>query len=205
MDSNDSVSHWMEQIREGDSQAARMLWERYFHRLVGLARKKLGGNPRRAADEEDVALSAFNSFFKGAEAGRFPELLDRQSLWRLLVIITARKALHQIARDNRQKRGAGAVLDEAAMALKADNSLATVGLQQVLSREPTPEFAAQLAEQWRLRMDWLEDPELRSVAEWKLEGYTNLEIAAKLTCSERSVERKIQTIRALWSQDSQVS
>src|SRR5271165_6376539 len=69
----------------------------------------------RAGDLEDVALSAFASFCRGVEGGRFPQLADRDDLWRLLVTITARKALH-LARDERnQKRGGGAVRDEAAL------------------------------------------------------------------------------------------
>ena len=72
MPSKESVTQWLDQLREGDSAAARMLWERYFLRLVGLARRKLQGTPRRVADEEDVALSAFDSLCRGAEQGRFP-------------------------------------------------------------------------------------------------------------------------------------
>src|SRR5262249_37281756 len=62
MASEGSVSHWIGQLKAGDHAAAQELWNNYFHRLVGLARKKLEGAPRRAADEEDVALSAFTSF-----------------------------------------------------------------------------------------------------------------------------------------------
>src|SRR5437867_5602457 len=105
MASSRSVSHWIGQLKAGDHDAAQYLWEGYFRRLVGLARAKLHDLPRRAADEEDVALSAFASFCRGVEGGRFPQLLDRHDLWRLLVTITARKAL-RLARDERsQKRG----------------------------------------------------------------------------------------------------
>src|SRR5262249_8084676 len=69
-----SVTHWIKQLRAGDPVAAQTLWERYFRRLVGLARQKLRALPRRAADEEDVALSAFDSFCKGAARGRYPHL-----------------------------------------------------------------------------------------------------------------------------------
>src|SRR5207249_5229718 len=112
----DSVSHWLSLLQsDGDAAAAQRLWERYFHRLVGLARDKLQGQPRRAADEEDVALSAFASFCRGAEEGRFPQLHDRDNIWRLLVTITARKASQLAAREGCQKRGSHAVLDEAAL------------------------------------------------------------------------------------------
>src|ERR1051325_667168 len=111
-----SVSNWIGQVRQGEEQAAAQLWQRYFHRLVALARTNLRGVARRAADEEDVVLSAFDSFFRGAEQGRFPNLEDRDGLWRLLITLTTRKAAHLRRDERRLKRGGGAVLDQAALA-----------------------------------------------------------------------------------------
>src|SRR5262249_31713849 len=116
--------------------AAQKLWERYFRRLVGLARLWLQDAPRRAADEEDVALSAFASFCRGAEQGRFPQLADRGNLWRLLVVLTARKARHQRRRDGQKKRGGGAAPEVAV-------------LEELVGREPTPAFAAEVADECR--------------------------------------------------------
>src|SRR5947209_3964759 len=108
MASDGSVTRWLKQLQVGDPAAVQQLWERYFPRLVGLARKKLQDAPQRLADEEDVALSAFHSFCRNAEQERFPHLLDRDGLWRLLVVITARKAAHLLRAEGRQKRGGGA-------------------------------------------------------------------------------------------------
>src|SRR6516162_145511 len=105
MSSPGSVTAWIAQLRAGDAAAAQPLWEGYYRRLVGLARQRLLGRPRAAADEEDVALSAFDSFCRGAEQGRFPRLADRDNLWQLLVTITARKALQLIRHERRRKRG----------------------------------------------------------------------------------------------------
>src|SRR5262249_8234365 len=107
MSSPGSVTCWIHQLKAGDQAAVQRLWESYFGRLVGLARRKLQGAPRAAADEEDVALSAFASFCRGAEAGRFPRLLDRHDLWQLLVLIAARKAANRIKYENREIRGGG--------------------------------------------------------------------------------------------------
>jgi DNA-directed RNA polymerase specialized sigma24 family protein len=203
MPSDESVSEWLGQLREGDSAAARKLWERYFFRLVSLARLKLQGTPLRAADEEDVALSAFDSFCRGAERGRFPDLADRDSLWRLLVTITARKAYQQGLREGRRKRGGGAVLDEAALAGRAvSGSGGTFGLEQIADREPTPEFVAQFAEELQGRLAALPSAELRAVARCKLEGATNAEIAAQLGCALRAVERRLRVIRSVWRHES---
>lgn len=93
MPSSDSISFWINQLKAGDHAAVQKLWESFFLRLVRLARAKLHGATRREADEEDIALSAFDSFCRGAENGRFPQLSDRDDLWRLLVALTERKAI----------------------------------------------------------------------------------------------------------------
>ena len=82
------------------------MWENYFPQMVRLAAGKLQGVARRAADEEDVALSEFDSFCQGLQAGRFPQLADRHDLWRLLVVLTARKSadLAQHARRAKTRR-----------------------------------------------------------------------------------------------------
>src|SRR6516165_6549331 len=92
MSSPGSVTGLIHQLPAGDQAAIQKLWERYFPRLVGLVRKRLMGAPRAADDEEDVALSAFNSFFRRAQEGRFPKLTDRDDLWELLMLIATRKA-----------------------------------------------------------------------------------------------------------------
>jgi DNA-directed RNA polymerase specialized sigma24 family protein len=201
MSAEGSVSQWIDQLRAGDHAAAQPLWERYFQRLVGLARKKLQAGQRRAADEEDVALSAFDSFCRGAAHGRFPQLADRNNLWHLLVTITARKALQLVRHDNRQKRGGGAVLGESGVIGPGDSSGGEGGLDRVVGDEPTPEFAAQVAEQCQRMLDRLDKAELRSIALAKMEGYTTEEIAAQMRVAPRTIERKLQVIRTLWEKD----
>jgi len=186
---DDEITVWLKGLARGDELASQRIWERYCQQLIDLARKKLGHAGRRAADEEDVALSAFNSFCQGAVAGRFPRLDDRHDLWRLLVTITARKAMRQIRDARRQKRGGAAVRGESAM---------HAGIGQVLGREPTPELAAQMAEQTQYLLDLLDDDPLRLIALLKLEGYTNEEIAQSLDCSLRTVKRRLASIRQQW-------
>jgi DNA-directed RNA polymerase specialized sigma24 family protein len=199
-----SVTQWLDRLKAGDPDAAQKLWERYFRRLVGLARKKLRAAPRRAADEEDVALSAFDSFCRGAERDRFPQLHDRLDLWQLLVLLTARKASDLAQHERRQKRGGGAVLDEAALPrgrAPADSSAQEAALEQIEGPEPTPAFAAQMAEECRRLLERLDNPELRSLALRKVEGYGNEEIAAQLGCGLRTVERRLRLIRSIWEQE----
>jgi DNA-directed RNA polymerase specialized sigma24 family protein len=188
MSSEGSVTHWLGRLRAGDPAAAEQLWQRYFRRLVGLARLRLRNAPRRVADEEDVALSAFDSFCRGARQGRFPRLADRNDLWRLLVVITARKACDLRKREGRPPGGKAALpLGDA--------------VEQVVGPEPTPEFAAQVAEEYRRLLDKLGNNELRSIAVWKMEGHTNQEVAARLGCAPPTVERRLRLIRALWADE----
>jgi DNA-directed RNA polymerase specialized sigma24 family protein len=200
MSSAGSVTHWLGRLKAGDQAAAQPLWEAYFRRLVERARRKLAGRPRPAADEEDVALSAFDSFCRGAEHGRFPRLDDRTDLWQLLVVIADRKAVDLVHHERRARRGGGKVLGEGALA-GPGSSAADSPLGQIAGAEPTPEFAAQVAEECRRLLDRLGDAELRSVALWKMEGYTVEEIAARLGCVPRTVDRRLRLIRDLWQQE----
>jgi RNA polymerase sigma factor (sigma-70 family) len=192
--SDDSVSCWLGPLQRGDEVAARQLWQRYYERLVGLARRKLR-DLRHHEAAEDVALGAFDSFCRGVHQGRFPQLTDRESLWRLLVIITARKAAHHRRDERRLKRGG----PNAGSGPVGDDREAT--LEQIVSREPTPEFAAEAADQCRHLLRRLGAPELQSIALWRMEGYTVEEIAQKLSCDARTVKRRLDLIRRLWEEE----
>src|SRR5437899_2337535 len=172
MASDGSVTHWIDLLQGGEEAAAQKLWDSYFRRLVGLARTKLQGTPRRAADEEDVALSAFDSFCRGAREGRFPRLDDRDDLWQLLLMITARKAVNLLKQERRPKRGGGRVVAASALAGGSDDEDAFAA---VMGREPTPELAAQVAEECRRLLGALGDDELRAIAVAKMEGHSNAE------------------------------
>ena len=191
-----SVTAWIEQLKAGDAAAAAPLWEAYFRRLVGLARQRLGAAPRGVADEEDVALSAFASFCRAAAQGRFPRLDDRDDLWQVLMMLTARKAINLIERERSQKRGGGQV-PAAAQGGTPGGSEADA-LAALPAPGPTPQFAAEVAEECRRRLEALGDDELRGVVVDKMEGYTNEEIAARRGWSLGKVERKLRLIRKTW-------
>jgi DNA-directed RNA polymerase specialized sigma24 family protein len=187
-----SVTRWLRSLEAGDGEAAEKLWRHYFDGLVRLARARLRDAPRAVADEEDAALSAFDSFCVGAARGRYPRLADRDDLWRLLVVITERKALDQVQRERRQKRGGGKILGTSDLA-DADR-----GGGGAASPEPTPEFAALVADECRRLLGRLRDDSLREVARLRMEGYTNEEVADRIGCSLRSVARKVELVRRTW-------
>jgi DNA-directed RNA polymerase specialized sigma24 family protein len=200
MSSDDPVTHWLNLLKAGDRAAALPLWQRYFRLLVNRARANLGAAPRRVADEEDVALSAFDSFCRGAEEGRFPRLEDRKDLWRLLLVLTARKAARLVRDGLAQKRGGGKVCLEADLP-RGDDEDGDAGLAQAMGLDPTPELAAQVAEEYRRLLNKLGDDDLCAIAVWQMEGYSVDEIAAKLGRSVRTVARKLALIRELWREE----
>jgi RNA polymerase sigma factor (sigma-70 family) len=180
----DTSSIWLIVLKGTDDRvamdaAARVLWERYFDQLVRLARRWLRNSRPGIDDAEDVALSAIKSFCHRAAEGKFPRLDDRHDLWRILVTIAARKA----AATYRHKSPS-----------TGDDEL----LNQVIGREPSPELAAEVAEQIRRLLLALPNESYRTIALKKLEGCTNAEIAEDLGCSTKNVEYKLRNIRATW-------
>jgi DNA-directed RNA polymerase specialized sigma24 family protein len=151
------------------------------------------------ADEEDAALSAFDSFCRGAEKGRFPQLTDRDDLWHLLLVITERKSIDLVNHEKAQKRGEGNVRHEGSL---ASESSVTPVFDHVASPEPTPELASQLTDECRRLLEALDSETLRAVAVAKMEGYTNKEIANRLNSSVPTIERKLSRIRKLWQKET---
>lgn len=195
---DDSISHWLEALKSGNSQAAKEIWDRYYARLVAVARRRLGTSPRRSIDEEDMALSAMDHFFRGVEDGRFPQLEDRNDLWQVLVMLVSRRTASHQEKALRQKRGGGAVRGESVWA----NESVVNGIDAVAGDATPPDMAAQLAESCQSLLGGLPEGDLREIAVAKLDGFTNEEIANRLGVQTRTVERKLRTIREIWSQDA---
>jgi DNA-directed RNA polymerase specialized sigma24 family protein len=193
-----SVSQWLDGVKTGDSASIERLWNRYFERLVRLARGKLPGHCRRAFDEEDVAISAFQSFCDRAARGNFPQLSDRNDLWRLLFTLTIRKAVVTMRHQTRRKRGGGRLLGESAL---SGGDQKGPGLAEFFEREPSPEDVVLFTEDLERRLSKLTDATLKSIAVRKLEGYGAQEIAMELGASTRTVERKLRLIRAIWEEE----
>lgn len=191
MSSSGSVSLLMGQLP--DAAAQQQLWQRYYQRLVALARRNLNGVPLRTADEEDVALSAFDSFFRAAEKGRFPQLEDRDDLWKVLMVLTLRKA------SNLKKYEKAEIRNPDRLQLQSE--LESLFLAHVQSEEPDPQLAAAAADSCRALLQQLPDDQfrLREIAICKMEGYTNAEIAARLDVALSTVELRLKRIRMLWS------
>jgi RNA polymerase sigma factor (sigma-70 family) len=175
--------------------AARLVWGRYFQELLALARCHLSARIRSREDEEDVLQSMYKSFCIRQRRGDF-DLANRDELWNLLVRITLRKARNAATRHRQGKRDIRR--EEAEAADRSGQDMPGTILDRIDSDGPTPAEAALLNEALERRFQMLKDPDLRQIALWKLEGYTNAEIAAQLECTLRTVERKLERIRAYW-------
>jgi DNA-directed RNA polymerase specialized sigma24 family protein len=177
------ITEWIKQLKQGDEQAARDLWSRYFDRICRYAHTRLGDTPRRASDDEDVALSAFHALCAGAREGRFRQLENRDDLWQLLVVIASRKATDQWRKASRRPEVGESAL-HAAVELVADARPESLESLAATCAELLPQLDAKLFE----------------VAMMKLEGYTNAEIAQKRNRSEKTIERYLRMIRAKWTE-----
>jgi len=189
---------WIQRLGQGDSKAADLLWGEYFEKLVQLARRKLDGVALRVADEEDVALSAMYSFYRGMKERKFGWVSDRNELWKLLVTITARKACAKRRHHFAAKRGGGHVRGESYFKRPGDSDETGEGIAEVLGKEPTPEIVAGVTETCRQLLERLNDERLYEIAVLTLEGKTVPEIAEQLGCVRRTIERKLERIREIW-------
>jgi RNA polymerase sigma factor (sigma-70 family) len=182
-----SVSRLLGGLREGDEDAVRQLWRRYFQPLVRLARSRLSAHVCEARDAEDVALDAFAALCERisgqVEGDAFPGLHNRSHLWKLLACFTVRRAFDLARKEERRRRVVG---DEAC--------LGTEGFEPFTSREPPPEFGAAIAD----LLECLPSDELRALVLAKMEGCTNAEAGQRLGRSVSTIERKLQVIRVLW-------
>jgi DNA-directed RNA polymerase specialized sigma24 family protein len=201
VDSLGSVTRLIHDLRHDDpavrDRAARLVWERYSRDLLALARHHLSRRIRRREDEHDVLQSMFRSFCRRQQRGDY--ILDgRDDLWGLLVTITLCKARSVGLRHRCQRRDVGREQDAPSSTVGGAPEAQLWALEQMEAVEPTPAEAALLNEALERRLRRLADPELRQLALGKLEGYTNAELAALYGCTERTIERKLERIRAKW-------
>ncbi len=195
---SEEVGDLLPRIAEGNDEAVEALWNRYFESLVRVAGRKLEGMAQRAVSDEDVALSALMSFVDGIRRHKFDGLRNQNELWKLLVTITARKATGYRRKAFAEKRGGGRVRGESVFVGTKPEAEREAGIGQVIGTCPTPEMANMVVENCREMLGLLE-PKSRQIALWTLEGYAPAEIAERLDCARRTVERKLERIRRTWS------
>lgn len=199
--SHDDFLASIDKVRDGDEEATRDLWDRYFANLVRLAAGRLPKNLRRTGDEEDIALSAFNSFIAGIRRDQFPDLSGPDNLWGLLITLTSRKVHAHLRHHTRQKRGGGAVRGESVF-IDPSGKQRRDGIGGVSGDLGPPDLRAELEEACSTLLDQLADDQLRQIAVMRMDGYLVDEIAKELELSKRAVERRLQLIRQTWTEQT---
>jgi RNA polymerase sigma-70 factor (ECF subfamily) len=186
MSADHSFERLMDRLRAGDDDAARRVFARFAGRLIGLAHRRLDRKVRPRVGAEDVVQSVFKSFFRRyANAGY--DLDGWDGLWGLLVCITLRKCasanrrFHGPRRDVQREGGAPA--DGA-----GDDGW------EALSREPTAEEAAVLAETLDQLLGGLQERE-RQVCRLRLQGCTGPEISDRVGLTEYTVKGILTKVR----------
>lgn len=196
MSTDGTVTYLIQQAKEGDADSATKLFDLFFKRVVGLARKKLGAEPRRAFDEEDVALSVFAQLFKKFD--RFSGLSNRNELRQLLFKMTSDKAIERLKRERTKKRGGGNVRGDSVFAAMSDSESESCGLKDaVVDCDPPPALFTLQIEDSQILLGMLSERQ-RSIALLRLEGCPDEEIAMRCGCGLRTVERNIHVIKEKW-------
>jgi RNA polymerase sigma factor (sigma-70 family) len=175
--------------RAGDGQVVREFCDQYGSLLEQFADRQLPAGVRRRIGPEDVVQSVCRTFLRRAREGEF-RLADSAGLWRLLCAITLAKVREQIRFHRRWRRS----LDRE-MPLAEPPSEGAGGHFDPVDPRPSPAEAAAFADQFQHLMASFDDDERRLV-DLKLQQCTNLEAAARLGCSERTVHRILKRVQA---------
>ncbi|WP_339733355.1 ECF-type sigma factor [uncultured Gimesia sp.] len=191
-----SVTNWVKALKEGEADAAQKLWDRYFGKLVNQAEARIRNCPQGSLEAEDIAVSVFESLWRGANEGRFDKIHNRDTLWWMLLALTKRKAASHIRKETALKRGGNTTPKSLS---NSEDSGYT--FEQLVSDEPTPEYLVMLQEEYEKLLGILRDDQLREIAVLRLEGYTSLEISKQLKISIPTVTRKLRLIRAAWARE----
>ena len=198
----DTFADLIDRVRDGDEAAITHLWENYFQQLVRVAARRLPQNLRRTGDEEDIALSAFHSFIAGVRDDRFPDLSGPDNLWGLLITLTGRKVNAHLRHHTRQKRGGGNVRGESVF-IKPGGEPTGGGIGGVSGESESADIRAELAEACDTLLTQLDDEQLKQIAVMRMDGYLVDEIAGAMELSKRAVERRLQLIRRIWSEQAE--
>jgi RNA polymerase sigma-70 factor, ECF subfamily len=184
MTRDDLFSDLMVRLRQGDQDAATLVFERFSARLLRLALKHLDPAICPKVDPEDLIQSAFRSFFNRQVSGHFEELGSWDELWNLLLVITLRKCANKNKYFQRASRD---VRRETALGTRLDSSSPEF---EPVAEGPTAEEVTVLDETIRELLNCFNDRQQQVLALW-LKGWTPFQISERIRCTERTVYRVV--------------
>jgi len=190
-----SVSKAIVSFVESEEDAARLIWDRFFERLRNFADGKIYPRHRRLFDGEDIASSALITLMDGLRDKKFPALQNRGQLWQMLVIITTRKILNSAKFHDREKRGGGKVKGASAIERGAEIKM----LNGLFAQNSDPAAFVEFELTCQELLNALPDEGYRRITLMRLEGFSNKEIALKIGCSSRTIDRKLDAVALVWA------
>ena len=180
---------WVDRLVDGDEVAIAEFWGEFADPLERFAAQHLTVRLQRRVGPEDVVQSACRTFLRRAQDQQFA-LSDSKGLWRLLCVITLTKIREHVRFHLRQKRGA----NREQQLHTGDDDSRRPG-HELAAEDPTPAMAAEFADEFAKLLSGLDDEE-QQLVHLKLEQHTNLEIADKIGCSERTVRRILKRVQS---------
>jgi RNA polymerase sigma-70 factor, ECF subfamily len=183
---SNSFAEFLTQLQSRDDGAAQELFGRFTHQLVALALRHIDAGLRHKVETEDVVQSAYKSFFFRYGDGKL-NVVNWNSLWGLLSLITVRKCAERAAYHRAERRDTAREVSQ-----PRDDEAAP--WMEPLGREPTPDEAAVLSETIEQLLAKL-DVDERPVLELSLQGYTTREISDHLGRAERTVRLLREGVR----------
>ena len=179
----------MHRLQEGDAETACLIFDGYVHGacLPG-GRAACHPSSPRIVDPEDVVQSVFRSFFTRHQEGRF--LLENWSgLWNLLAVLTVSKCGQRVDHFLAARRDVRRELHRG----RSRDSSGPLGI--AVAPTPSPLEAVLLAETLATVLHDL-GPAQRRIVQLRLEGYTIEDISNQVRCTERTVYRLLEKVRA---------
>lgn len=180
-------------------EEVRVLWEKFYRPLRESISRRVQQIRRPVASDSEIALSAFHSMVRATREGRFRDVGNDASLWKLLRTIAIRKANGLHKRLWAEKRGGA----EGPIGQHEAKDGQPAGIDLAPARNGTPEQRAVAEELLAELMERLPSDRCREVILLKLEGNDNYEIANALETTTRTVQRMLEKARVEWKRVAQ--
>lgn len=198
MEAKPAVTDWITQLQNGHSSACDRLWPFYLQRLTGLIRHKLESSRMEVSDEEDVLIDTCEVCFRKIKEGIYPNIASRHDLWRLLTTIATRKSIDQIRKS---RKGIDRLRQDSSFVHTSDSSFEINHVESAMGAEPTPEFAAMVADESRYRLSLVPE-KMKEVVMLRLQGHTLKEIVKETGISLPTVHRYLSYVREIWNESN---
>ena len=203
-DSEPTVTQYIEGLKVGDQSVSQQTWERFISRLIRLAYQKLRAANQSVAHDEDNVSIVFANIVAQLRQGHLPQWNDRHDLWQVLARqVNLRSHSDWIRLERTSSRMDSTPLDSLSITHITgevrNGQAARSNIESFPNISPTREMASGLIELFRNRLKLLTNRSYREIALLKMQNLTNREIADRLKLGLRTVERRLEAVRAIWT------